>query len=134
MSALLLLGPIPLPEGLGIPPQDWQQTPTSVRCQFLSLLKRVDALEARFNQNSSNSSRPPSTDSPSTKRQRRTKAAERRKPGAKLGHPGHHQVRLKPTASVPCCPMLVLVAIVDLRKSPCLTRIRSLNYPSFALK
>jgi len=87
-----LLDPVPLPEGFGIPAEDWQQTPTSVRCQFLSLLKRVHALEARFNQNSSHSSRRRSTDPPSTKRQRRTKAAERRKPGAKLGHAGHPQV------------------------------------------
>jgi transposase len=84
----------------GIPAEDWQQTPTSVRQQFLSLLKQVEALEARFNQNSSNSSRPPSTDSPAKKRQRRTQAAERRKPGAKRGHPGHHQVLLEPTTSV----------------------------------
>jgi transposase len=99
-----LLDPGPLPEGLGIPAEDWHQTPTSVRCQFLSLLKRVDALEARLNQNSSNSSRPPSTDLSSTKRQRRTKVAERRKPGAKLGHPGHPQVLLEPTASVSLLP------------------------------
>ena len=72
MSDLLLLDPIPLPDGLGIPVEDWQQTPTSVRHQVLSLLKRVDVLEARFHQDSSNSSRPPSTDSPAKKRQRRT--------------------------------------------------------------
>ena len=71
------LDPVPLPEGLGISTQDWQQTPTSVRRQFLCLLKRVDALEARLNRDSSNSSRPPSTDAASKKRQRRTTAAER---------------------------------------------------------
>ena len=90
MSALLLLDPAPLPDGLGISAEDWQQTPTNVRHHFLSLLKRVETLEARFNQDSSNSSRPPSTDSPAKKRARRTHAAERRKPGAKPGHPGHH--------------------------------------------
>jgi transposase len=101
---LLLLDPVPLPDGLSIPAEDWHQTPTSVRCQVLCLLKRVDALEARLNQDSSNSSRPPSTDSPSKKRQRRTKAAERRKPGAKLGHPDHQQVLLEPTSSVSLFP------------------------------
>ena len=104
MSALLLLDPAPLPDGLGIPAEDWHQTPASVRQHFLSLLKRVETLEARCNQNSSNSSRPPSTDSPSKKRARRTQAAERRKPGAKPGHPGHPQVLLEPTASVSLLP------------------------------
>jgi transposase len=95
-----LLDPAPLPEGLGIPAEDWQQTPLSVRLAVLTLLKRLDALEARLHQDSSNSSRPPSTDSPVKKRQGRTKAAERCTPGAKRGHPGHHQVLLEPTASV----------------------------------
>lgn len=104
MGDLLLLDPVPLPDGLSIPAEDWQQTPASVRRQCLFLLKRVDALEARFNQDSSNSSRPPSTDSPSKKRQRRTTAAERRKPGAKLGHPDHQQVLLEPTSSVSLLP------------------------------
>jgi len=98
------LDPVPLPEGLGIPTQDWQQTPTSVQHQFLCLLKRVDALEARVNRGSSNSSRPPSTDAASKKRQRQTPAAERRKPGAKHGHPGHPQVRLDPTITMPLFP------------------------------
>jgi len=104
VSALLLLDPAPLPDGLGIPAEDWHQTPTSVRHHFLSLLKRVETLEARFNQDSSNSSRLPSTDSPAKKRQRRIPAAERRKPGAKPGHPGHPQVLLEPTASVSLLP------------------------------
>ena len=100
MSDLFGLHPVPLPDGLGIPAEDWQQTPTSVQQQFLSLLKRVEALEARLNRNSSNSSRPPSTDSPAKKRQRRTQAAERHKPG----HPGHPQVLLEPTSSVSLFP------------------------------
>ena len=99
MSALLLLDPAPLPDGLGIPAEDWHQTPTSVRHHFLSLLKRVKTLEARFHQDSSNSSRPPSPDSPAQKRQRRVPAAERRKPGAKPDHPDHSPGLLEPTAS-----------------------------------
>jgi transposase len=83
VSDPLGLNPIVLPDGLGIPAEDWQQTPTSVQQQFLSLLKRVEALETRLNRDSSNSSRPPSTDSPAKKRQRRTKAAERHKPAGK---------------------------------------------------
>jgi transposase len=104
VSDLLLFDPAPLPEGLGIPAEDWPQTPTSVRHQFLALPKQVDSLEARLHQNSSNSRRPPSTDAPSTKRQRRTTAAERRKPGAKLGHPGPPQMLWEPTATVALFP------------------------------
>lgn len=104
MSALLLLDPVPLPDGLSIPAEDWRETPISVRHQVLSLLKQVEALEARLHRDSSNSSRAPSTDSLAKKRQRRVPAAERRKPGAEPGHPGHHQVRLEPTASVSLLP------------------------------
>jgi transposase len=101
---LLGLDPVPLPDGLGIPAEDWRQTPTSVRQYFLALLKRVEALEACVNRDSSNSSRPPSTDSPAKKRQRQTTTAERRKPGAKYGHPGHHQALLELNASVSLFP------------------------------
>ena len=99
-----VLDPTPLPEGLGIPTEDWHQTPVSVRLVMRSLLKRLEALEARLTQNSSNSSRPPSTDAPATKRQRRRQAAERRQPGGKRGHPGHTQVLLEPTATVALFP------------------------------
>jgi len=96
--------PRPLPDGLAIPAEDWHQTPTSVRSQFLALLKRVAALEARVHRDSSHSSRPPSTDAPANKHQRRMQAAERRKPGAQPGHPAHQQVRLEPTSSVSLLP------------------------------
>jgi hypothetical protein len=46
VSALLLLDPIPLPDGLSIPAEDWRETPMSVRHQVLSLLKQVETLEA----------------------------------------------------------------------------------------
>jgi transposase len=97
------LDPAPLPEGLGIPAEDWYQTPVSVRLVMRTLLKRLETLEARGHQNSSNSRRPPSTDAPSTKRQRRIPATERRKPGGKPGHPGHPQVRF-PTAPLALFP------------------------------
>jgi hypothetical protein len=84
-----VLEPMLDPAGLSIPTADWQQTPLSVRLVVLTLLKRLAALEARLGQNSSNSSRPPSTDALSTRRQRWKKAAERRKPRAKPGHPDH---------------------------------------------
>ena len=94
----------PLPQGLDIPVSDWQQTPTTVRDEFLSLLKRVDTLEARLNRDSSNSSRPPSTDSATKKRERRKPTTERRKPGAKPGHPGHRQLLLEPTTTISLFP------------------------------
>jgi transposase len=77
-----------------------------VRLVVLTLLKRLEALEARVQQNSSNSSRPPSADSLTKKRQRRMPAAERRKPGGKPGHPGHSHVLLEPTATVALFPDL----------------------------
>jgi transposase len=83
---------------------DWQQTPTTVQDEFLSLLKRVDALESRLNRDSSNSSRPPSTNSTAKKRERRVKPTERRKPGAKPGQPGHQQILLEPTTTVSLFP------------------------------
>ena len=61
MSDLRGSEPMPLPDGRAIPAEDWHQTPTSVRSHFLSLLKRVETLEARVNRDSSNSSRPPTT-------------------------------------------------------------------------
>ena len=104
MSALLLLDPVPLPAGLSIPAEDGHQPPSSVRYHFLALLKRVETLEARFHQDSSTSSRPPSTDAPEKKRQRRMPAAERRTPGGNPGHPGHPQVLLEPTVTVSRLP------------------------------
>lgn len=98
------LDPTSLPEGLGIPAEDWQQTPLSVRLVVLTLLKRLEALETRLKQDSSNSSRPPSTDAPATKHQRRMPTPKRRQPGGKPGHPGHPQVLLEPTATVSLFP------------------------------
>jgi transposase len=98
------LDPASLPEGLEIPAEDWRQTPLSVRLVILTLLKRLDTLEARLHQNSSNPGRPPSTDAPAQKRQRRMNAAERRRPGGKPGHPGHPQVLMAPTATISLFP------------------------------
>ena len=93
------------PPTLGIPESDWQRTPTTVQDEFLALLKRVDALESRLNRDSSNSSRPPSRDSSAKKRERRVNPTERRKPGAKPGHPGHRQALLEPTLTVSRFPV-----------------------------
>lgn len=86
-------------------PQDWAQTPPAVQAYLHTvhdalrqLQERVAALEARLTQHSTTSSRPPSSDSPYTKRRQRTNATSPRKAGGKPGHPGHRQVLLSPTA------------------------------------
>lgn len=86
------------------PRQDWEQTPPAVQaylrtvCDALGQLQeRVDTLEARLQQNSTTSHRPPSSDSPYKKPRQRTTATTPRKAGGKPGHPGHRPVLLPPT-------------------------------------
>jgi transposase len=85
-------------------PQDWEQTPLAVqayvrtlRDEVAQLQNRVETLETRLQQNSTTSSRPPSSDSPYKKPRLRPTAATPRKAGGKPGHPGHHQVLVPPT-------------------------------------
>ena len=86
-----------VPLGLDIPPADWQQTPPSVQTVVVTLLKRLEAVEARLTQDSTTSQRPPSTDSPYTKARKPPGDAPRRKAGGQPGHPGHRQALLVPT-------------------------------------
>lgn len=92
------LWPFPFPE------QDWEQTPPAVqaylhplRREVGQLQERVESLEARLIQDSTTSSRPPSSDSPYKKPRRRPGSKPSRKGGGKPGHPGHGQVPLAPT-------------------------------------
>jgi Family of unknown function (DUF6444)/zinc-finger binding domain of transposase IS66 len=85
-------------------PQDWAQTPLAVQAYVRALRDEVkqlhdgvETLEARLQQNSTTSSRPPSSDSPYKKPRLRPTAATPRKAGGKPGHPGHRQVLLPPT-------------------------------------
>src|SRR5215470_15573228 len=85
-------------------PQEWAQTPLAVQAYVRTLRDEVkqlhdgvETLAARLQQNSTTSSRPPSSDSPYKKPRLRTTAATPRKAGGKPGHPGHHQVLLPPT-------------------------------------
>ena len=57
----------------GISEEDWSATPVAVRVLVMELLRRVAQLEARLNQTSRNSSKPPSSDPP----QCQTAASER---------------------------------------------------------
>jgi len=92
--------PFPFPEA------DWEQTPPAVQVylhalqhEMGQLQDQVESLAARLNQDSTNSSRPPSSDSPYKKPRRRTGASPRpRKGGGKPGHAGHRQVLLAPTS------------------------------------
>ena len=101
----------PLPEsanpGWPFPfvPQDWEHTPTAVQAyvhtlqdELTQLRARMEALEARLQQNSTTSSRPPSSDSPYKKPRQHTTATTPRQAGGKPGHAGHRQVLLPPTA------------------------------------
>jgi len=60
-------------------PQDWEQTPRAVQAyvrilhdEAAQLHDRIETLEARLTQNSTTSSRPPSSDSPYKKPRQRT--------------------------------------------------------------
>jgi len=81
-----------------------------------SLQARVTELEARLRQDSSTSSRPPSSDPPSTQAQRRAPApppagpGERRQRGGQPGHPGHHR---------PLLPEERVDRVVDVRPAAC---------------
>ena len=67
--------------------------------QVVFLSKRVDELERRLAQNSSNSSRPPSSDLPGNPPPAGRSRKSKRKPGAQPGHPPHWRALL-PEADV----------------------------------
>jgi transposase len=67
-----------------------------------TLEARLAELEARVQQRSHNSDRPPSSDPPYE--QRPTRAGSRGKPGARPGHPGHRQALLAPTEVIEIKP------------------------------
>jgi transposase len=73
-----------------IPDELWQQIPPAAQAAILALIQhyeqRLADLEARLNQNSTNSSKPPSSDPPSLKRSP-PKPPSRNKVGGQHGHP-----------------------------------------------
>jgi len=86
-------------------PQDWEQTPLAVQAYVRTLHDKVEqlqdhveTLEARLTQNSTTSSRPPSSDTPYKKPRRCTAPTTPRKAGGKPGHRGYRQVLLAPTS------------------------------------
>jgi transposase len=97
-----MLDPTLLPDGFEISEEDLKNTPPSILIllsyslrQNIEFKKIVDQLEARLNKNSSNSSRPPSSDNKLTKHTTNKKA--KGKAGGKLGHKGSRQQLLEPT-------------------------------------
>jgi len=92
--------------GISISATDWEATPASVKALVTTLLEtisrleeRVSHLEEQLNQNSQNSSRPPSKDgfgAPKTTQKRNGKGGRKR--GAQPGHPGHSRKLYPPDA------------------------------------
>ena len=96
---------------------EWQILPESVRHYICALEKslvatadkiellekRIEELEHKVNQNSQNSNKPPSSDGP-FKRPQKKVLKKKRKKGAQKGHKGHHQQRLKATHVVKLAP------------------------------
>jgi transposase len=69
-----------------------------LQAQLAALTAQVAQLHARLNQNSSNSSRPPSSDPPATPKRPAKPAPSGRRPGGQPGHKGTTRF-LKPTVS-----------------------------------
>ena len=91
-----------------MPEEEWVTWPPAARAlisawaplvgEVVTLRERVRALEARVGQNSSNSSRPPSSDSPYVPRRRVTPVAppSGRRAGGQPGHTGHFRALVPP--------------------------------------
>lgn len=100
----------------GISTEDWNATPLAVRELVLRLLQqseqlqqRIAALEERLNQNSRNSSKPPSSDPPATRSYpKRTPSG--RKVGGQPGHVGHTR---------PLKPLDQVQDVIELRPTSC---------------
>jgi transposase len=93
----------------GISAEDWAVTPVAVRALVMELLRRLAEVEARLNQTSRNSSKPPSSDPPQAKL-RAAKAPTGRPSGGQPGHEGHGR-KLKPESEVD--------QIIDVRPESC---------------
>src|SRR4051794_9884845 len=84
-----------------IPESLWNAVPPEAQAAILvvlaSLEKRIADLEARLNQNSTNSSKPPSSDPPAVRVKRRPPAPPAgRKPGGQPGHKRHQRALVPP--------------------------------------
>lgn len=85
-----------LPKDVEITQQDWDNTPENIQELILSLIRRLEASEAKLNANSSNSNKPPSSDTPFKNPKPKTDS-KKSKSGARKGHKGHRQMLHEPT-------------------------------------
>ena len=76
------------PNDLGITEADWHQTPLSVRALVNRLHQRMEKIEEQLKLNSDTSSKPPSSDAPRHKREKKGKLPSGKKRGAQRGHKG----------------------------------------------
>jgi len=97
-----------LPPGLSLPPEDWDRTPLSVQVvllafwhanqgfkqqvtaleeQMVTVQAEVERLREQVNQNSRNSSKPPSSDPPPVRKYPQREKSGRKR-GGQQGHPG----------------------------------------------
>lgn len=90
--------------------EDWARTPPSVRRLVAALGARIEHLERevadlreKLGKNSSNSSKPPSSDPPGAEPNKPTKGAKKKR-GAQRGHRGHSRQRLTPDKAIDCTP------------------------------
>ena len=111
-----MVASLPVPEGLSLDAATWNQTPLVVQQLVLHLLTvtrqqderiktleaRLAALEARGQQNSRHSDRPPSSDPPWV--QPPPPGGPKGTPGARPGPPGHRQALWEPTEVIEVKP------------------------------
>src|SRR5262245_11699037 len=85
----------PIPESLWdtVPPE----AQTAILAVIVSLEKRISDLEVQLRQNSTNSSKPPSTDPPDVKLKRQPPSSPSgRKRGGQPGHQRHSRALVRP--------------------------------------
>ena len=86
----------------GAPREVLLDTIKELRAENARLAKRVELLDAKAKKNSSNSSKPSSSDNPY--KNNRGTTPPKSKPGARPGHKGHRQTLLEPTLTQECKP------------------------------
>src|SRR5919204_5076451 len=78
---------------LPLPPEIWTATPCAAQALILAQRERIRELEARLGQDSSNSSRPPSSDPPQAPARPKAPPTGRQR-GGRPGHRGVHRALL----------------------------------------
>lgn len=92
-----------LPEDAEITAEDIEKTPRNVLKLIIALLERIEQLEARLNQDSSNSNRPPSSDS-AFKKESSGKVENKAKGKSRRRRKGYRQQMLDPTETLDIHP------------------------------